>query len=274
MKLSFNTWAYCSFPVWIPAYPIDYVIKKLAEIGYDGIELGCASPVAYPPYISGKERRRIKDLLNENNIEISSALPAPGTGSGNNASSPIKAERLNTIKSYKDAIDLAYDLSGPGRVCLYVGGWVIWGVSQDQAWEWSRDCLIEVAQYASEKDIIIAVEPTPEVSNLLETADDAIKLMKEVDMENVKVMFDTIHAYYRGDIPTDYVDRMGKDLVHMHISDVDRTPPGTNNDFKGLIEALKEIKYDRYLTMEIGFVGSIDPNDFARRSYEYLKSLI
>lgn len=274
MKLSFNTWTYCSFPVWLPAYPIEYVIKNLAKIGYDGIELGCASPVAYPPYMTKDDRKRISNLLKENNIVISSVLPAPGTGCGNNPSSPIKAERLHTIESYKDVIDLAYDLSGSGRICLYVGGWVIWGVSQDQAWEWSRECLIEIAKNAKEKGIIMAVEPTPEVSNLIETADDAIKLMKEANMDNVKVMFDTIHAYYRNEIPADYVDRMGKDLVHIHISDVKRTPPGTYNDFKGLIESLKNINFDGFLTMEIGIVGSVDPNYYARKSYEYLKSII
>jgi sugar phosphate isomerase/epimerase len=62
MKLAFNTWCYCSFPAWLPAYPIDYVIKSLAKIGYDGIELGCASPVAYPPYISTADRQKIRVL--------------------------------------------------------------------------------------------------------------------------------------------------------------------------------------------------------------------
>ena len=84
MKLSFNTWVYSSFPSWLPAYPIEYVIKSLARIGYDGIELGCASPVAYPPYLTKDDRKRILDQLKENEIEISSVLPAPGGGCGNN----------------------------------------------------------------------------------------------------------------------------------------------------------------------------------------------
>jgi protein FrlC len=274
MKLSFNTWTYCSFPIWLPAYPIEYVIKNLAKIGYDGIEIGCASPVAYPPYMTKEDRKRISGLLKENKIAVSSVLPAPGTGCGNNVASPIKAERLQAIQSYKDCIDLAYDLGGAGKVCLYVAGWVIWGVDQDQAWEWSKECLVEIAAYAKQKDMIMAVEPTPEVSNLIETADDALKLMREVKMDNVKVMFDTIHAYYRGEVPADLVDKMGSDLVHIHISDKDRTPPGTYNDFRGLIDALKSINFKGYLTMEIGFVGRKDPNGFARKSYEYMKKIL
>ena len=40
MKLAFNTWAYSSFPAWLPSYPIDYVIEHLAAIGYEYMELG------------------------------------------------------------------------------------------------------------------------------------------------------------------------------------------------------------------------------------------
>ena len=43
-KYAFNTWVYGSFPVWVPSYPLDEVIRRLARIGYDGIEIGCAAP--------------------------------------------------------------------------------------------------------------------------------------------------------------------------------------------------------------------------------------
>ena len=43
MKLSFNTWVYSSFPVWVPAYTIEETIKRIAGIGYDGIEIGATA---------------------------------------------------------------------------------------------------------------------------------------------------------------------------------------------------------------------------------------
>jgi sugar phosphate isomerase/epimerase len=57
MKLAFNSWVYSSFPVWVPAYPLIDVIERLAKIGYDGIEIGAASPHAFPDDL-GPERRR------------------------------------------------------------------------------------------------------------------------------------------------------------------------------------------------------------------------
>lgn len=273
MKLSFNTWCYCSFPNWLPAYPLDYVINKIASIGYDGIEIGCAAPTAYPPYLSKEYRKNILQLLKSSKIEVSSALPAPGGGCGNNVASPIEAERLQAIQSYKDCIDLLYDLEG--KICIYVAGWVIYGVDQDQAWEWSKECLSELADYAKSKGIVIAIEPTPSDSNLIETAYDAVKLMKETGKKNVGVMFDTIHAFYRGDIITDYVDIMNSNLIHIHISDKERMPPGTFTDFKPLVEKLKSINYKGYLAMEIA-LGSrgIDGSDFALKAFNYMKSIL
>ncbi|OFW64871.1 MAG: sugar phosphate isomerase, partial [Actinobacteria bacterium RBG_19FT_COMBO_36_27] len=230
---------YSSFPTWIPAYPIEYVITRLAKIGYDGIELGAAAPVAYPPYITKEDRKRISNLLKDNNIEISSVLICPGGANGNNIASPIEAERKQTIQSYKDCIDLSHDLGG--KLCGYVAGWVIWGVEQDQAWEWSREGLIEIAKYAEAKGITISVEPTPTDSNLIETADDALKLMRETDMSNVKVMFDCMHVFYRGDMITDYIEKMGSDLAYIHVTDLHRMPPGTSTDFTLMIDALKAI---------------------------------
>ena len=82
MKLSFSTCPYGSSPTWLPAYPIEYIIPKLAEFGYEGIELLCASPVAYPQYVKTEERKKIRGLLDRNKIAISSVLPNPGGAVG------------------------------------------------------------------------------------------------------------------------------------------------------------------------------------------------
>jgi protein FrlC len=89
MKLSFNTWAYSSFPVWIPAYTLEETIKRIAAIGYDGIEIGAAAPHAYPAHLSKGRRKEIKTILDDNGITVSSMLPAPGGGPGFSVASPL-----------------------------------------------------------------------------------------------------------------------------------------------------------------------------------------
>jgi len=274
MKLSFNTWAYSSFPVVVPAYPLEETIKRIARIGYDGIEIGAASPHAYPDYLNKEQRQRIKQVLEDNGIALSSMLPAPGGGPGFNAASPLPEERRAMVDQYRKVIDLCADWGG--KTVIYLAGWQIFGTSRQQAWEWSLAALREIAPSAADRGVTLVIEPQAVDTNLIEGAEDAIQLMREADAPNVKLMFDTIHAMYRNEVPTDYVYQMGKDLAHVHLSDIDRLPPGAGRgDFVGLIAALKEIGYDGYLAMEIGFHRrDIEPDQVARQAYHYIKPLL
>jgi len=274
MKLSFNSWVYCSFPAWLPSYPLDEVIKRLSAIGYDGIEIGAASPHAWPKYTEKNRRKEIKKLLDKQRMQVSSICPALGGGPGLNPASPLEAERRASVEYYKECVDLAADLGS--KIVIWLGGWMVYGVSKDRAWEWGRKALIECAEYANDKGILMVVEPTPADSDVIETADDAIKLMKEAELPNVKVMFDTFHVIYRNEVMADYVRKMGKDLAHIHISDANRLPPGQGGkDFRFLLKALKEIGFDGFLTQEVAFGSrSSDPDACALQGYEYLKSLL
>src|SRR5690606_40929316 len=96
------------------------------------------------------------------------------------------------------------------------------------------------------------------------------------DRPNVKLMFDTFHVLYSREVISDYAHKMGSDLKHIHISDNDRLPPGSGvGDFESLIDALIDIKFDGYLTMETGFHRrGIEPDEDARTSIEYLRPLV
>lgn len=274
MKLSFNTWPYASFPVWLPAYPLEEVLKRISAIGYDGIEIGAASPHAYPPTLTKERRKDIKNMLEHYGLEVSSMLPALSGGPGHNVASPIPEERRHTIEHYKEVIELCAEWGG--KTVLYIPGWQVFGTSRKQSWEWSCKALDEIANTASEYDVTMVVEPTPFDSNLVDRSDDAIEMMEEVNKPNVKLMFDTFHALYRKEVSTDYVYSMGENLHHIHISDNGRLAPGQGRgDFVSLISALKDINYDGYLAMELGFDRrDIEPDYVARQAFEYLKPLV
>ena len=273
MKYAFNTWAYSSFPAWLPSYPLDEAVRRIAAIGYDGVEIGCAAPHAWPAYLSKERRKELRNLLDGCGLEAVSLLPTPGGGPGFNPASPLPEERDATVHYYNEVIDLALDL-GAQKV-LYIAGWQIFGTSRQQAWDRSKDCLDRIASYADKKGITIVVEPTAAATNLIETADDAMELMRSVARDNVKVMFDTLHALYRNEIPADYIRAMREDLVHVHVSDSDRVIPGEGRvDWIGLMRALNECGYDGYLTMEIGLDSrTADPDQIARTALKFLKGI-
>ncbi len=273
MKYAFNTWAYSSFPAWLPCYPLDEAIRRIAAIGYDGVEIGCAAPHAWPAYLSKERRAELRNLLEASSLQAVSLLPTPGGGPGFNPASPLAEEREATVRYYNEVIDLALDLGA--KKVLYIAGWQIFGTSRQQAWDRTKNCLDQIASHADKKGITIVVEPTAAATNLIETADDAMELMRSVARDNVKVMFDTLHTLYRNEIPADYVRAMREDLVHAHVSDSNREIPGEGRvDWIGLMHALNECGYSGYLTMEIGLDSrTADPDQIARTALKFLKGI-
>ena len=274
MKYSFNTWAFSHFPCWVPSYPIEEVIKRLAEIGYDALELGCAQPQAWPYFTDKEKRASVRKTLKENNLRISSVLPAPGGGPGGNIASANVLEREWTKQYWKDCIDLGLEMDDCTTL-LCVCGWYIYGTRKRDAWKWAMESISEVAEYGAKNGVTLMLEPTATDSNLVESCEDAINMMEDIGMENVKLMFDTTHALYRNEVPSDYVYLMNENLKHIHMADYNRKAPGTNGcDFVEIMQALKDINYDGYITMENGFESrSSHPFVVARQSLENLKAI-
>lgn len=272
MKLAFNTWVYSSYGAVIPSYPLEETIKRIARIGYEGIEIGAGSPHAYPKHTNPQRRRDVKKLLDDVGLKVSTMLPAPGGGPGYNPASPIPEERQDTVEQYKEVAQLCAEWGS--KTLIYVPGWQVYGTPHEQAWHWSRQALIEIAKGAADFGVSIVIEPVP--CKVVESCDQAIQMMNEVAAPNVKLMFDTIHTLNRREVLTDYVYRMGTDLRHVHLSDTDRLVPGKGRgDFVGLIRSLKEIGYDGYLAMEIGYdKADVEPDRIAREAYEYVKWLL
>lgn len=272
-KYAFNTWCYSSFPVWVPSYTLDEAIKRIARAGYDGIEIGCAAPHAWPAHLDRQRRAEIRSLLADHNLDAVSLLPAPGGGPGNNVTSPMREERVATIAHYKEVIDLAHDL-GAGKV-LYIAGWRVFGTPHQQAWDWTLAALRELGPYAADRGITLCIENTAADSNLVDTAGQALMLRDEVGLDNVQLMFDTYHALYRNEVSSDQVYEIGRHLKHVHFADAGRAPPGEGVvDWVGVLQALKDIDFDGYCTMEIGFARrDAEPDRYAREAISYLKGI-
>ncbi|MDE1829751.1 MAG: sugar phosphate isomerase/epimerase, partial [Thaumarchaeota archaeon] len=64
MKIAFSTNAFKS-------YSLEDAIKEISSIGYDGVELLCDVPHAYPPNLDNKKIQSIKKILADYNMQIS-----------------------------------------------------------------------------------------------------------------------------------------------------------------------------------------------------------
>lgn len=279
MKTAYNSWIYCSFPGWTPCWTLEDAIKRIAAAGFDAIEMGACSPHAWPPYIKGERLESVKKALKENNLEVSAFNPALGGGPGINPASPLEEERNAARDHFLGLVDLADELKC-NKVIYH--GYKVEGQRLKDARSNLISVLRDVLERAEEKKVYITLEPTPIVTNIIITPDDALQIIDEVDSSYLNAMFDVMDALFLGDSPLQYCYDLEENghLGYVHLCDNDprypgefRLPPGEGElDLDPLMKELIQGPYDDYLAVEL--IGVLDPDGAAYKSQENLQKWI
>jgi len=231
---------------WVWVYPFDTsCISKASKHGFDGIEI----PIEDPKYIDVK---RIKDQLNSNGIECSSL--AVVMSPERDAKSVDKGVRRNAMEYIKRCVNCAVDLGTQivmGPIYSSAGPTL---EAPDKKSEWKRavESVKDMAKYAEDRDIYLCIEPLNRFENhLINTIDETLKFIEDVNSSNVKIHFDTFHANIEEKSFEDALKKCGKNLYHFHACENDRGTPGSGHiPWNEVANTLKAIGYDRYLVIE------------------------
>jgi len=277
MKVCLHSYAYGPDGGWVPMYPLEEAIIRTAKLGYSGIEVEGARPHLWPYDIGKDEVNSIRKLLKENHLE----LPAiTGHHFGLNLASPNKKERKDASEYVVKCLELCADLGA--KVYVLVPGFVLYGTSWDDAWKMSMESMGKAVEKAEEIGVTIAIEYVNTFwTNLVTTSFQAYKMMREFSSPNVKVMLDTVHAFYARENVVDVVKLFGSDLVHVHFEDClsgepeRRAIPGQGDvDLISCVQALSEIKYEGYLSIELMDAFGPQPEKYSREALEYTNNLL
>ncbi len=273
IRLGFHSWGYGSMFSRIPSYPLEETIRRIAKIGYDGIEIGAARPHAWPPDLSHTKRGAIREALSKYGLEVSAICPS---NENLNLASPFPQERAEAAQHYEECVQLAYDLKVP--ITIFVPGWRIYGTTYSQAWKWTTEGIKPALELAEKLGILLALEAVNSFrNNLVNRSDQAMEMVERVASSHMKLMLDTIHVFLEGENPVDVVKSYGEGLVHVHCVDAlkgiyERKVPGQGEfGFESFLGALKEIAYSGYLSVE---VWNHNPDQLARESFQFLNKLL
>jgi D-psicose/D-tagatose/L-ribulose 3-epimerase len=112
--------------------------------------------------------------------------------------------------------------------------------------------LKEVARYAEDKGITLAVEPLNRFeTSFINLAEQAVELVRMVDSPRVGVMIDTFHANIEEKSVGKAIETAGPYLFHVHANENDRGIPGSGHvAWKEVAAALKKVKYSGALVIE------------------------
>ncbi len=127
----------------------------------------------------------------------------------------------------------------------------------EEVWEMNLDFIGDLADCAKQYGITVCVENLPFPAYPLASVEAVCKLVDELDRDNLKVCLDTGHAaIFKGSDVGSAVRIIGKRLEALHIHDNmgkedQHLIPGDGIiDWDGFSEALREIGYDKVVSLE------------------------
>jgi sugar phosphate isomerase/epimerase len=163
------------------------------------------------------DRDLILDVALENpNVEFWS-VHAP-YGLYCDPSAPVERARDGAVEAYCDTVEVAARL-GARIVVAHPGASVKYDCPRELQIELSIKPFREVADFAGERGISLAVEPLPK-NEIGCTLDELLDVVERIDRPNVGVNFDTNHLFPPEAIP-DMIRRAGQRILSVHISDQD-----------------------------------------------------
>jgi D-psicose/D-tagatose/L-ribulose 3-epimerase len=220
------------------------LLPKVKEHGFDGVEVSMFDPARFPS-------RSLRQALEENELEatVCSVFTA-----GLSLISPEPEVRAKSLQHLEDCAKAAADanvrmIAGP----LYSPVGYLPG-RRRTADEWQRavEGYSKAAETFASNRVTLAIEPLNRFETyFLNTADDAARLCDEVNHPRVGVLFDTFHANIEEKNIADGYRKVGRHLKHVHTCENDRGIPGSGHvDWKGVFQALSDVEYDGWLTIE------------------------
>jgi sugar phosphate isomerase/epimerase len=256
--------------------PLDTLMARLEELGFQGIELLGMKPYADPEEItSSTDRKKLVKMFWEHGLEISNY---GADFKGQSPASEIGTERENYRKLFTKNLQFCVDCSIPSiRVDTVNEPPLISGVRYDDAWKRFIDTWLQCAEEAQNEGVLVVWEFEPGFQ--FNKPSEVLKMMEAVNHPNFKVLFDSCHGHMcaamgaRQEEPlnrlpggvVEFVRIMGEHIGYVHLIDSDNTlhdnwtsthaPFGTGYiDFDALTAAILETGYrDDWWTIDLCF---------------------
>ncbi|MFL6315252.1 MAG: sugar phosphate isomerase/epimerase family protein [Nitrososphaeraceae archaeon] len=294
MKLAFSTNAF-------KKYSLKESIRLIREVGYEGVEILCDVPHAYPPCLDEEDILSIQEIISKNNIEISN-LNAFTLYAITDVYHPSWIESDKQLRELRiqhtiNCLRLAKKI-GAKNISTEPGGPI--EVGNDNKYnnndfknntnnkrssydlealqEFFVNGIVRTSKVAEEYGVKILVEPEPGL--LLQNSEQFLKFIKNINSHYVGLNFDMGHFFCVREDPAALIYNLAEHIGHFHLADIAHTRvhnhliPGQGSvDFASIFKAISEINYQGFITVEL-YPYQDDPVYAARVSHKYLTNVI
>jgi len=248
-------------------------MRFAANAGYDAIEIAPFTMAKYVTDIPAAQRLEIRESTKRCGIEISAIhwVLVEADGMYLNHSDPSVRER--SAQYFCDLVQFCSDVGGK---FIVVGSPkqrnIPEGVTFEQGWDWAGETFAPSFKRAAELGITICLEPlAPSETNFINTAEDAIRFVEQFHSPWFKIILDVKAMSSEAKSIPEIIHASWPHFAYFHANDKNLKGPGFGDvDFQPIAQALKEVGYNGYVSVEV-FKFEEGPEAIATRSIEYLK---
>ena len=276
MKLSYSSNAYMQFS-------IEETIRRIAALGYGGLELLADVPHAWPAGLLDERKTAIRRCLDEHGLEIANinafmmhAVADPRQPYWHPSwIEPDEHYRAIRREHTRLALKLAAELQAPS-IQTEPGGPLEGGQSRKAATDIFYDELMPCVELAERLQVLLLIEPEPGL--LIETFPQYLEFAARVDSPWLGLNFDIGHAYCVGEDPQLWVERMAPHTRHYHIEDIAASRkhahmvPGRGAvDLGAVLAEIEKTNYNGWITVEL-YPYIDNPDEAGREAKAFLES--
>ncbi len=243
-------------------------LAKIAELGYDGVELAVRDPRLL-------DVAELQKKLAAHGLQV----PAIGTGQaygeeGLSFSHPDPHIRDQAVERIQHQIDLAAHFDAVVILGLIRGRAAEAGVEPEQAYTWMVEAIRNCAEYADTKNVRLALEPINRYeTDLINTVAQGLALVEDVGSQRFGLLLDTFHMNIEEASMEQSIAAAADRIFHFHVADSNRWHPGAGHlDFGRIVAALQGAGYQGFLSAEI--LPQPDPDTAARKALEQMRAIL
>jgi sugar phosphate isomerase/epimerase len=252
------------------------VCSALAAVGYDGVEIAPFTLAETAQDLSADQREDLRATARDAGLEIIGLHWLLVKPEGLHVSHPDAKVRGRARDYLCHLADLCADLGG--KIMVFGSPKQrsrVADASADDTWRWAAETFASALPTVAERGVALCIEPLgTEETDFITTAAEGRRLVEEIGHPNFRLILDVKAMSSEGTSVADIIREQRDVLAHVHANDPNRQGPGFGDmDFHPILQALREIRYDGYVSAE-PFEFLPDAETVARQSIRYLQECL
>lgn len=248
MKFSICSWTFGNVP-------IEKTMKFVSQVGYDAIEIRAD--------VNNYNWKDILHLSKELSLEVGGLTGDTGwPNEDQDLANSNPMNRKKAVDYFRRQIEAVKEVEGNYLViCPSAVGKIAPLGSGGEDWKWAVNSVQQLTDLADELDVTLVIEPLNRYEScLVNTAEQAVRFVKEVDHPKVRMLLDSYHMNIEEKDMKSPILLAEDYLEIIHVADSNRQGLGRGHiNFEQFFSGVETSKFDGYVVVECTPPG---PNPF------------